>query len=100
MTESWTPNRVRQLEALLTERDRRILEDLEQFRALTTRHIQRLRFPAGPQGLHATVPTATRLANRVLLRLEAHGFIEKEGRALKVPNLEKLRGLAMSAQEG
>ncbi|MBN9201785.1 MAG: replication-relaxation family protein [Microbacterium chocolatum] len=85
MTESWTPNRVRQLEALLTERDRRILEDLEQFRALTTRHIQRLRFPAGPQGLHATVPTATRLANRVLLRLEAHGFIARIERRVGGP---------------
>jgi len=77
MTDSWTPTRLRQLEALLTERDGRILDDLERFRALTTRLIQRLHFPAGAHGLHATVPTATRLANRVLLRLEAHGFIAR-----------------------
>jgi hypothetical protein len=85
MTDSWSPNTARELEALLTERDRRILADLEQFRALTTRHIQRLRFPAGPHGLHATVPTATRLANRVLLRLEAHGFIARIERRVGGP---------------
>lgn len=77
MTDSWTPTKVRQLESLLTDRDRRILEDLERFRALTTRLLQRLHFPAGPYGLHNTVPTATRLANRVLLRLEAHDFIAR-----------------------
>lgn len=77
MNDSWTPTRVRELETLLTDRDRHILANLEQFRALTTRHIQRLHFAAGPHGLHATVPTATRLANRVLLRLEAHGFIAR-----------------------
>ena len=66
MTDTWNPTRVRQLESLLTERDGQILDDLEQYRALTTRLIQRLHFPAGPHGLHATTPTATRLANRVL----------------------------------
>lgn len=90
MTDTWTPMRLRQLEALLTERDSRILEDLERFRALTTRLIQRLHFPAGAHGLHATVPTATRLANRVLLRLEAHGFIARIERRIGGP----LRGSA------
>ncbi|WP_375384000.1 replication-relaxation family protein [uncultured Microbacterium sp.] len=85
MTDSWNPSMVRKLEALLTERDRHILEDLERFRALTTRHIQRLHFPAGPHGLHATVPTATRLANRVLLRLEAHSFIARIERRVGGP---------------
>ncbi|WP_165314412.1 replication-relaxation family protein [Agromyces protaetiae] len=77
VTDTWTPTRVRELESLLTERDGHILEDLERFRALSTRLIQRLHFPAGLHGLHATVPTATRLANRVLLRLEAHGLIAR-----------------------
>jgi hypothetical protein len=75
MTDSWTPYRFRQLEALLTDRDVRILEELERYRALDTRLIQRLLFPAGQNGPHATAATATRLAVRVLLRLESHGFI-------------------------
>jgi len=90
MTDPWTPTKVRYLESLLTERDGRMLEDLERFRALSTRLIQRLHFPAGPDGLHATVPTATRLANRVLLRLEAHGFIARIDRRVGGP----LRGSA------
>jgi hypothetical protein len=90
MTDSRTPTRIRQLETLLTERDGRILDDLESFRALTTRLIQRLHFPAGKHGLHETVPTATRLANRVLLRLEAHGFIARIERRVGGP----LRGSA------
>ncbi len=90
MTDTWTPTRVRYLESLLTERDRRVLEDLERFRALSTRLIQRLHFPAGADGLHATIPTATRLANRVLLRLEAHGFIARIDRRVGGP----LRGSA------
>ncbi len=90
MTDTWNPTRVRQLESLLTERDGQILDDLEQYRALTTRLIQRLHFPAGPHGLHATTPTATRLANRVLLRLEAHDFIARIDRRVGGP----LRGSA------
>lgn len=85
MTDSWSPSRVQQLEALLTDRDRSILGDLERFRALTTRQVQRLHFSSGPHGLHATVPTATRLANRVLLRLEAHGFIARIDRRVGGP---------------
>lgn len=90
MTDIWTPTKVRHLESLLTERDGRILDNLERFRALSTRLIQRLHFPAGPGGLHETVPTATRLANRVLLRLEAHGFIARIDRRVGGP----LRGSA------
>lgn len=77
MSERWNPQRVTQLESLLTERDSQILSDLERYRALSTRLIQRLHFPAGQGGTHSTIPTATRLANRVLLRLEAHGFIAR-----------------------
>lgn len=90
MTNTWTPTKVRYLESLLTERDSQILADLERFRALSIRLVQRLHFPAGPHGLHATVPTATRLANRVLLRLEAHGFIARIDRRVGGP----LRGSA------
>lgn len=90
MTDALTPARLRQLEALLTERDGRILDDLERFRALTTRLVQRLHFPAGTHGLHATAPTATRLANRILLRLESHGFIARIERRVGGP----LRGSA------
>jgi hypothetical protein len=75
VTDRWTPYRITQLEAQLTMRDSQILLSLERFRALTTRLIQRLHFPAGANGLHQTQRTATRLCNRVLLRLEAEGFI-------------------------
>ena len=76
-TDQWSPRWIEQLESLLTERDSAILHSLEHFRALSTRLVQRLHFPAGVGGLHATAITATRLANRVLLRLEAHGFIAR-----------------------
>lgn len=48
------------LEEHLTERDVRILEDLERFRLLTTRQLQRLHFPAAPLGPHVTASGATR----------------------------------------
>ncbi|NYF28062.1 replication-relaxation family protein [Microbacterium sp. JAI119] len=83
MSDRWTPYKIEQLEAKLTVRDAQVLGSLEQFRALTTRLIQRLHFPAGPHGLHRTQQTATRLCNRVLLRLEADGFIARiEGRSV------------------
>ncbi|MDL9980101.1 replication-relaxation family protein [Microbacterium candidum] len=83
MTDRWTPYKIEQLEAHLTARDSEILQSLEQFRALSTRLIQRLHFPVGEHGLHRTERTATRLCNRVLLRLEADGFIARiEGRAV------------------
>ena len=55
---------------MLTERDLLILKDLEQFRLLSTRQLQRLRF-AG----HVSISSATRTAVRVLGRLERHGLI-------------------------
>ncbi|WP_295103922.1 replication-relaxation family protein [uncultured Microbacterium sp.] len=55
----------------LTERDVRILEDLEQHRLLTTRQIQRLHLPATPFGSHATASAGTRGTTRILLRLES-----------------------------
>ncbi len=82
MTDSWTPTQIQHLETLLTDRDSRILDDLEHFRALTTRLIQRLHFPAGDGGTHASVPTATRLANRILLRLESNGFVARIDRRI------------------
>lgn len=77
MTDRWTPYKIEQLEAQLTARDSELLQSLEQFRALSTRLVQRLHFPVGEHGLHRTERTATRLANRVLLRLEADGFIAR-----------------------
>lgn len=67
--------RIGALEQHLTERDIAILSDLEQFRLLTTRHLQRLHFPATPLGPHATVSGATRGTTRVLTRLKGHGVI-------------------------
>lgn len=54
----------------LTERDILILEDLERFRLLSTRQLQRLHFPAKPYGSHVSVSAATRGTSRVLNRLE------------------------------
>lgn len=65
-----TPTHKRDLGFHLTERDIHILEDLERFRLLTTRQIQRLRLPAKPFGEHVTVSAATRGTTRILTRLE------------------------------
>ena len=67
----------RSLEGKLTRRDEEILEDLERFRLLTTRQLQRLHFPAAPLGPHQTVSGATRGTTRVLGRLETHGAIAR-----------------------
>lgn len=48
----------------LSDRDQAILTDLERFRLLTTRHVQRLHFAD-----HATSQAATRACSRALLRL-------------------------------
>ncbi|WP_254205849.1 replication-relaxation family protein [Nocardia alni] len=59
----------RQLAALreeLSVRDLAILEDVERFRLLTTRHIQRLHFD---HSRHATLGAATKACMRVLIRL-------------------------------
>lgn len=65
------------LEGLLSERDIRILEDLERFRFLTTRQLQRLHLPVAPLGDHATVSSATRGTTRILGRLEQIGVIAR-----------------------
>ncbi|GAB3124820.1 replication-relaxation family protein [Glaciibacter psychrotolerans] len=72
--------RIGALEQHLTERDIAILKDLEQFRLLTTRHLQRLHFPAAPLGPHITVSGATRGTTRVLTRLEEHGVVTRLAR--------------------
>ncbi|MFM9877872.1 MAG: replication-relaxation family protein, partial [Rhodoglobus sp.] len=56
---------------LLTDRDLALLQDVEQFRLLSTRQIQRLHFGIG----HATISAATRGTVRVLGRLEDRGFV-------------------------
>lgn len=75
MSTAWTPYRIRDLEQHLTERDIDILEDLERFRLLTSRQIQRLHFAANPLGSHATVSAATRATTRVLTRLRDRSVI-------------------------
>jgi len=70
-------HRVAQLEQHLSDRDIRLLEDVERFRLLTTRQLQRLHFPATPLGPHATVSSATRGTTRVLNRLEELGVIAR-----------------------
>jgi hypothetical protein len=77
MTNAWTPYKIDHLAELLTERDGNILEDVERFRLLNTRLIQRRHFPASIIGGHATVSAATRGTTRVLGRLEGHGFISR-----------------------
>lgn len=63
---------VSELVEMLTDRDLLILKDLEQFRVLSTRQIQRLRFDS-----HVSISSATRTAVRVLNRLEGHGLIAR-----------------------
>lgn len=68
---------IRELERRFTERDIRILEDLEQFRLLTTRHLQRLHLPAQPLGVHTSPSAATRGTTRILTRLEGIGAVAR-----------------------
>lgn len=70
------------LDGHLTDRDIRILNDLERFRLLTTRQLQRLHFPATPLGPHTTVQSATRGTTRVLGRLETLGAIARLARRI------------------
>lgn len=60
--------------AKLSPRDLAILDDLQQFRLLSTRHIQRLHFPIAPDA-HRTAAGATKATWRVLTRLERDGLI-------------------------
>lgn len=59
----------------LTPRDLAVLDDIERFRLLSTRLIQRLHFPVGHDG-HRTAGAATKAAMRVLTRLQGHGAID------------------------
>lgn len=63
---------VRVLLELVTDRDLFLIKDLEQFRLLSTRQIQRLRFTN-----HSSSSSATRTTIRVLGRLERHGLITR-----------------------
>lgn len=78
---NWTAYRVRELLDRLTDRDLRILDDLERFRLLRTDQIRRLQFGSG----HATELAATRGAVRVLGRLEAGGYIARLTRRVGGP---------------
>jgi hypothetical protein len=62
----------------LSDRDLRILHDLESFRLLTTRQIQRLHFADG----HATISAATRACTRVMGRLKGHGLVSTLNRRI------------------
>lgn len=67
-----------QLADALSDRDLQILHDLEEFRLLTTRQIQRLHFGDG----HATISAATRACTRVMGRLKGHGLVSTLGRRI------------------
>jgi hypothetical protein len=78
---TWTPYRLRELLDHLTERDLRILDDLERFRLLSTDHVRRLQFHDG----HVTQTAAVRGAVRVLGRLDAGGYIARLTRRVGGP---------------
>ncbi|MDX2375639.1 replication-relaxation family protein [Microbacterium sp. LRZ72] len=82
MSAPWNPYRIRDLEQHLSERDVAILENLERFRLLTTRQLQRLHFAASPLGNHATVSAATRATTRVLTRLQERSVITSLARRI------------------
>jgi len=65
---------------LLTERDLAVLRDIERFRLLSTRQVQRLHFAD-----HASSQAATRATHRVLQRLEAHGTLSRLERRIGGP---------------
>lgn len=68
--QSWS-----QLIERLSPRDLAVLDDLERFRLLTSRQIQRLHFAVGTE--HATVSAATRAAQRALTKLESYGVLAR-----------------------
>ena len=78
---NWTPYRLRELLDQLTERDLRILDDLERFRLLSTDHVRRLQFGEG----HVSQSAAVRGTVRVLGRLETGGFIARLTRRVGGP---------------
>lgn len=70
------------IEEHLTDRDIRILYDLEQYRLLTTRQLQRIHLPAQPYGDHVSVSAATRGTTRILGRLEQLDVIRRLARRI------------------
>lgn len=78
----WKPQRIRELEQHLTERDVMVLRDLERFRLLMSDQIQRLHFGVEPLGSHATKLAAVRATNRTLLRIEKLGVIVRLSRRI------------------
>jgi len=60
------------LQDRLTERDGELLRDVEKYRLLTTRHIQRLHFDPA----HPTPTASARACNRTLARLREAGLIK------------------------
>jgi hypothetical protein len=64
-----------QLVERLSLRDLGVLDDLEGFRLLTSRQIQRLHFAVGAE--HATVSAATRATQRALTKLESFGLLDR-----------------------
>ncbi len=83
---SWKPQRIRELEQHLTERDVMVLRDMERFRLLTSDQIQRLHFGVDPFGSHATKLAAVRATNRVMLRIEKLGVIARLSRRIGGPH--------------
>lgn len=65
------------LSSHFTNRDIQILCNLERFRMLNTRQLQRLHFPVEPFGSHTSGSSATRSTSRVLNRLESRGAIKR-----------------------
>ena len=68
--QSWS-----QLIERLSPRDLAVLDDLERFRLLTSRQIQRLHFAVGTE--HATISAATRATQRALTKLESYGVLAR-----------------------
>lgn len=68
---------VHQLDGQLADRDIQILHELERYRLLSTRQLQRLCFPARPYGEHTSISAATRATTRVLTRLAVRHAITR-----------------------
>lgn len=67
-----TRSDIAQLRDGLTERDLQVIRDVEKYRLLTTRHIQRLHF----DHLHPTGVASARACNRTLSRLRDAGVLK------------------------
>lgn len=65
----------------LTDRDLAIMDDVEQFRLLTTKQLQQLHFPVGPGG-HSSQAASTKAAMRALERLERNRILSRLSRRI------------------